>query len=90
MIASHNKAPRLKFGGVRPASQVWIAILWLLILVTSVIADSKTYDITKYGAIPNDGKNDTHPIRMAINEANMLVVVPSISLGAFMTSTRLP
>jgi Pectate lyase superfamily protein len=70
MMPSLKQAPRLKFGKVRSDSQVWIAVFWLLFLVTSVIADSQTYDVTKYGAIPNDGKNDTPSIWEAINEAN--------------------
>jgi hypothetical protein len=47
-----------------------MTVFWHFVLVTSVIAASQTYDVTKYGAIPNDGKNDTSSIREAINEAN--------------------
>ena len=51
-------------------------------------AQTQVYDVTTYGAIPNDGKNDTVPIRNAINDAIMRVVVPSISLEAFTMCTN--
>ena len=64
-----NAALGLRFGEVKPASQGWMIAVLLLVLVP-IVTYSQTYDVTKYGAIPNDGKNDTPPIREAINAAN--------------------
>jgi hypothetical protein len=59
----------LRFGEVKPAAQGWMIAVLLLVLIPTVTY-SQTYDVTKYGAIPNDGKNDTKPIWEAINAAN--------------------
>lgn len=60
-------ASQVYLGGIRRMVPIGIA---LLMMTSLVVADSKTYDVTQYGATPNDGKDDTAPIHKAINEAN--------------------